>query len=295
MPRLRRLNISEQAPACEGDVCAPSGPCADVFERVTVLPLVRGGTRVRWTMSPQGGLASPLTFTLQVAEHSGDSGNWTDVITVNEALQAVDDTKRLHGRLPWTYYRVKVVDASTAVHYSKPVLAHGSLSFADSQLAREVMRREELRLRQGKAGSLGYLLQRKHAGTRCTACIDHDLSEESNPDCTTCLGTGWVGGYYTPIGCFYMDLSLDGNRLHRDPQRGSVDTGGVQVGQCLADPPVVSGDVWVEHDSDLRYYVHEVRAIAHVKNLPLVLKCELRRAPFTDVIYRLAITAQDSA
>lgn len=53
------------------------------------------------------------------------------------------------------------------------------------------------------AGHKVVILKRKISGTRCTepGCVHSSTGESTNPRCLVCYGTGFVGGYYTPISC----------------------------------------------------------------------------------------------
>jgi phosphoribulokinase len=50
---------------------------------------------------------------------------------------------------------------------------------------------------------------------------------------------------------------------------------------------MIQADVWVDGDSDERYYVHSVKEAAQWKSVPLVFTVELRPAPFSDIIYQI--------
>ena len=48
------------------------------------------------------------------------------------------------------------------------------------------------------AGHRVAYVPKRRSGTPCPACLSQ-TGEPQNPRCTTCYGTGWVGGYHTPI------------------------------------------------------------------------------------------------
>ncbi|MFA5428604.1 MAG: hypothetical protein WC279_10420 [Sulfurimonas sp.] len=43
------------------------------------------------------------------------------------------------------------------------------------------------------------LLQRKYTGTPCSRCASPVTGEPEDPRCSVCFGTGFEGGYYTPL------------------------------------------------------------------------------------------------
>ena len=52
---------------------------------------------------------------------------------------------------------------------------------------------------QSAAGTQIAILQRKLTGPKCTRCIDSVTGESGDPRCPLCYGTGYLGGFYTPI------------------------------------------------------------------------------------------------
>lgn len=51
-----------------------------------------------------------------------------------------------------------------------------------------------------------YILKKRKSGTRCTNCYSRDMRASSDPECGTCYGTGFVGGYYDPIPTYMLVL-----------------------------------------------------------------------------------------
>ncbi len=43
------------------------------------------------------------------------------------------------------------------------------------------------------------VLKRRHWGTRCPVCVDPVTHESVLEHCTTCFGTGFTGGYWSPV------------------------------------------------------------------------------------------------
>jgi hypothetical protein len=272
-------------------ICGPV--CEWIFARLRAWPLINGGTRVEWTLHPQFGDPEPHVFQLQF----GRTGNpladdWTDVgLPVVNTYWAVDDEKRVFGTTQWTHYRV-VVTTAQRTFASKPTPLFGSLPKRQWRIAKEIERLELLRLRK-EAGQEGYLLKRRLFGTPCT-CLDGQTEEVANPQCETCYGTGFVSGYYDPYPCFYAELGLSGtnNRLDGGQSRGTVDDANRTWARMLNSPQIFSHDVWVDRDTDNRWEIHGISNIAEVNGVPVVVKAELRRLPYSHAIYGLEIDDQ---
>ena len=271
--------------------CGPS--CEWIFDRIRVWPLVAGDTRVEWTVHPQFTDPLPHTFQLQMGHTSNpEADDWCDVgLSVVNGFFAIDPSQRIHGKFQWTHYRI-VMTTVNGIYASKPQHAMGDLSKRDWLRAREILRMENIRLRK-EAGQEGYLLKRKLFGTVCT-CLDTMTKEVRDPNCTECFGTGFIGGYFDPYPCFYVELDTHGHRSHQDDkqQRGTVDDLPRVRARMLNIPQVFSYDVWVDRDSDNRWVVHTIKNIVEIRGVPIVLSAELRLAPYTHPIYSIEIVDQ---
>ncbi len=243
-----------------------------------------------WELAPGFQDPFPHVFQLQVGRTGlSTADDWEPVgLTVENTFFAIDDSKRLYGKTNWTHYRI-CLQTPVATYFSQPVNAWGNLSQRDWRLAREIKRQELLRLRKF-AGQQGFLLKRRLYGPPCTECIDFQTGEVRNSNCVECLGTGFLRGYFDPISCFFVDMELIKRHEERDgmKMRGTINDIVVPARLC-AEPQVNENDVWVDEDTDHRWYFHTIQHLAEIKGVPLVVKAELRLAPFTDVIYKLNI------
>lgn len=93
------------------------------------------------------------------------------------------------------YYRVVVSGLSgQGVKVSDPY----GLMLEEDKYAREIERRRAL-VFDLHSGQTFYICKRKSYGTVCPTCVDTTLQRTTTSSCTTCYGTGYVNGYYTPI------------------------------------------------------------------------------------------------
>jgi hypothetical protein len=267
--------------------------CSWIFERIFIWPqFAAGSTRVEWVLHPNFTDTGPYTFQLQVGgTGSNDADDWADVgAPVIDTYFALDSIRRAYGKFQWTHYRIKLV-TSAGEYFSTPQPCLGNLGFQDWARARELVRLETLRLKK-EAGQEGYLLKRKLFGEVCT-CVDAETGEVKNPQHLDCYGTGFVGGYYDPYSCVYVEQSVRAHRSHIDAaQRGTVDDLPVVNGRMLNVPQVFSYDVWVDRDTDLRWAIHKIQNIVEIRGVPLVVSAEMRLLPFTDIVYQYDIDGQ---
>ena len=262
----------------------------DTFEPLTIFPSTEGGTVVIWTLRPDFNVSSPYTFTLQWAE--SDVGDWEDVneTPVIDGIMDIDTTKRNFNKTLEIAYRVKLV-AGGNTYYSEPKIPYGNWNRHDFLIARDIVRKENLRMNK-YTGDDGWLIKRMVFGEKCTACVangtldwDLDIPLADARTCTTCRGTGVVGGYFTPYS-YRLTPTNEKRKRQLNDQLGQIQPM-TKLGRVLAFPQAQRGDLWFSEDSDRRYFIHEVRHVAEMRGIPIVSNIEVRQAPLTDPIYTI--------
>jgi hypothetical protein len=277
----------------EGQTVIPtcrSYPTVDqAFSQIYVDHLILGNTKIYWELNRRLFDPGPYVYQLQVG-HTGlnNADDWQNVGSpVNDTHYALDDTRRLYGKQLETNYRI-VLTTGAATYYSQPIPVWGKLSKRDWLLAREITRKELLRLTRYTATD-GYLLIRKRSGTICPVCTDPLTGEITKSNDTTCYGTGYTGGYYAPLSCTFFDLSPDGRKEERDLNaRGMVDDT-TKKGRFIGYPLIRSLDVFVDKSSDERYYVDSVQELAELRGVPIVVAPVLKLIPFSEIVYNISV------
>ena len=75
----------------------------------------------------------------------------------------------------------------------------------------EIQRREFLLLSRF-SGIKSYLFKRKAYGQRCPECWSYETEKVTKDNCTTCFGTSFTGGYFSPAATFIQyDATPDSN------------------------------------------------------------------------------------
>jgi hypothetical protein len=116
------------------------------FRRVSVDHMVRGVTRVWWQLEKLFNDPGPYTFQLQFGRTGlRDAGDWKNVgqATVNN-YYAEDPAFREAGYDLLAHYRV-VLTTPQGTYVSQPANCFGELTEKDWVLAREIIRKEQLR------------------------------------------------------------------------------------------------------------------------------------------------------
>lgn len=282
------VNYGNDSQPVSGLDCLPYNPVNRVFARVYVDHLVRGNSKVYWELARHFNDPGPLSFQLQVSESGLDNAaDWTNVgQPVINNYYAVDPTRRLYGKQLLTKYRIRVIGA-TGTFYSDPIDVTGKLSKRDWNFIREITRKEILRLKRYTAID-GFLLIAKRSGEVCV-CVDPLTGELTQGQCPICYGTGFTGGYYTPQSCTFFDMTPANTNEYRDLQMKGMTDDSVKEARFIGYPVLRARDVFVERDSDERYYLSRITNKAEIRGVQVVVAPILTLAPFTDIIYTFKV------
>lgn len=291
MPLIGTPVPQPAAPVACDTVCPLS--CELVFDMVHVSYLIRGGTRVMWTITPEFSDPLPWVFQLQGGQSGNpDADDWTNIgLPVEDGIYAIDPNQNDFGKEISAHYRVELV-TPVATYRSQPTNKEGVLNVRDWRLAREIIRKERLRARYSAQD--GFLLKRRVTGTNCARCLDLQTGEITDPECPECWGTGKQCGYFYPMNCIWADLSPAASTIKLDEQgmRGTIQDMAVKA-RMLMLPVIAEYDVWVSAKTDERYVIRSLGNVAEIRGVPLIVTAELRKLPFTDIVYSIEIPEQD--
>jgi hypothetical protein len=275
---------------------------AEAFARVMVDHLVRGRTRVAWTLLPEFCDPDPWLAKLQWG-HTGSptADDWSDVADFAPAAGVLDDAEaRDDLGLNWrVHYRV-VLRTPAADYTSRPTPTLTPPDVRHWLRVRAIARKERLRFRRADVAR-GWLFKRRREGAQPPvaeprrAVTSFLTGEVVRSQSRVAAGTEFVGGFYAPVP-FRVDFAPAGAREERDGARarGTVDDKAtMQRGRALLDPPLAEGDVFAVAGSDERFYIHEVDYNALQGRTPITADVDLRLAPRSDVIYSLDVPDVD--
>lgn len=264
------------------------------FARLAVDHLIQGGSRVWWRMDRTFNDPGPHTFQLQVGTTGlADGRDWRNVGTsFVDAYYAVDDEQRLRGKTLLTHYRVTLT--TPLGHYVSPAVScEGELTEKNLLLAREIIRKEQLRGR-GLAYRQGVILKRLRYGPVCTVCKDAMTAETTDSDCPECNGTGRQFGFHPASPLCVEFVTQKSSNETVDPSRGSINDVPVKL-RLLGFPMLNKSDVWVDGRSDERWIVESVKYESVIQGVPIVITADVNLLPYSHRAYSISVTCGGTA
>ena len=191
------------------------------------------------------------------------------------------------------YYRI-VLDDQNVLYRSDPTSISGNWNAQQRKIARTILKNEFFRMTKQSAGVKGNLLKRRLWGTKCTECKDYDLEAIVKAQlCTSCYGTGIVGGYYDgyPV---YLDFT-GGEVSEKDIVLPfAVEDLRIRQARCIAHPLVSTFDLWHNEDTNERYVVKKVQTVSEIQNVPLIYQLILIEIPPTRIEYEVPIDQDET-
>lgn len=259
------------------------------FRRVSVDNMVRGVTRVWWQLERAFNDPGPYVFQLQYSNTGlRDSPDWHNVGTpLTDGYVAFDDAWRTTGSELTLHYRVTLTTLKD-IYVSQAVSCLGELPERDWLIAREVVRKEQLRHKYVSVE--GYLLKPYRYGRPCTRCRDVLTQEVVDSQCPICNGTGFEVGFHPPLPMQCWDLSNQTISVHQDGNiKGTTRENAEVTARVIGWPALNRDDIWVNGSSDERWLIHDIQVAAALRGVPIVYTVRMGLLPFSNPAYAIEV------
>lgn len=173
------------------------------FVKVVAFPIWPDKIRFQWQVDLQG-LSGQYVF--QIFYSGSPEGEWEPL-----SLPLVNQYTYLHDRMELLsseirnklYFKITCTPPKENkrrqwIKFEKLFTLYHGLNKKELLKANEIIRKENLRFEHFVGVPL-YILKEKTFGEKCTECIDEHTGTIIDPNCTSCFGTEYVGGYHTPV------------------------------------------------------------------------------------------------
>ncbi len=261
----------------------------NIFKVVTVRIDFDNTKYIKWCMDDNFVLKAGESFSVFKSKDGGNT--WDELATDIEGNTYTDTVSENLNVDERSYYKVAHVSGGVRV-YSVPVQeGFAPANTRDFLYIREMVRKETLMLVQ-YTGTKGFLLQKKTYGTVCPDCVDQETGGIIDANCSTCAGTGLIGGFYPAIPLYLAIIKPSDHTKEVEGQVGGAEMGAMIVGTTVAHPWIDSGDIWVNNFTNERYEVDKVKPKADYKGRVLTYTLVLLKEDKSpiNVIYKDIIT-----
>lgn len=263
----------------------------DVFDRVYVDHLFHGESRVWWRFGAEFKDPGPYVYRLQ-ASYVGhvNALDWVDVSLPGYNVSSLGyvNVREQTGKSMLTHVRV-VLSTPRARYVSNGQPIWGNLSQRNFLLAKEVTRKEKLRLKSD--GTRGYLIRRMRYGVEDSNVLVPIVGEIFDPTKRATYGTAFQIGYHPPIP---LQVDLTYGPLQETRGQGDIQTNDANPRQAmarmLAQPDCVLEDVWVNADTDDRYLISEANIVVSLAGVPIVKQATLSLMPRNHIVYKIPVS-----
>lgn len=255
---------------------------------VMVLSTNPGRMLIRWELEPTAQDLRNLRFFVDRGESPTELHQLqatSEGVLATEVQEFVDYTPNLLDLHKVYYYRVRAVEFSgntpVQTFYSEPSTFDGNLDLVALYVVEE-----HIFLHRWVSGVPAMIYKKKRDGQYCPECWDTVLKRVTKSNCTTCYGTGKLGGFYPPVEA-WMNFEPD-PKVAQVAEWGARQTSQTDI-QYTNYPLLSDGDVIVELKPNKFWKVSNVRYPE--KNRTLMLQIvRLDAVNSSDIEYKVEVS-----
>lgn len=238
-----------------------------------------GTAEIRWSLTPHAWDAADLSFSL--FRSNSPTGPWEVLGEAADGRFHFIDTGVFGINVSRTYYYVVRAASKSGKGYCDSDISNPGPDY--DNIATELVRKKTMYMLQ-KGGMPMAAFLRRTWGPKCALCFNHERMLPENPDCPSCYGTGFTGGFSNPV---LMPAILN-------PPKETIVNAGIpyeprQIYCELANVPLLDPrDILVDIRNNIRYTVEELST--YTRRLAIVSQvCRLNRIDENDAKYSLPL------
>jgi len=247
---------------------------------VRVAPHGRNSLVLQWQLAEELRSIGSVTFKIELS--GSPMGPWELVAeNIVDTFVYEDINFKTYSMLKDKYYRVSSQDGEFV---SDPHPVRGSMRSRQFLVWRKILNDETVMLKKGNGVQIA-IVKRRHWGEKCT-CIDQKTGLIVKPDCDTCKGTKYIGGYFSPT---FTWGNIQPSTVGTDRGApGSVPEIETSQGFILSFPLIFKDDILVEMDTNKRWLVVSAKPTELQRNA-VHQDIVLSRLPEADEAYKVDI------
>jgi hypothetical protein len=181
------------------------------------------------------------------------------------------------------YYRVRVQErGDTSNSRTFPDIGGAKLAAKPDLAALEMARINNLKLKEF-IGRKVWIFPRRKSGQRCGTCFDEVSQRKLLSNCSTCFGTGWVGGYHAPVEAYALIVTPNEQTIHANIGNINLENTSMMLGNY---PEISEGDVVVEAENIRWRVAATISKVAKARAL-IRQQAPIHRIPKSDIEFML--------
>lgn len=231
-----------------------------ILDYLTVTTYDGSSLNISWDFRPDISLISDYKVNIYRAEAPISDINQYDLIasgiSANQYMYIDSSVAQLLDIDRSWFYKLGIYEATNSgiISYQPEQAAYLKNELPD-KIFRRIIKQKNLTLKF--SGRNFKVVKKRTWGTHCPDCWDISLQRCTNPNCITCLGTGWINGYYDPISIKGMKNSSP--KLNQINMFGEWKTSDSLL-YILGFPPLKPKDIIIDDNNHL-WTIVQVRTI----------------------------------
>jgi hypothetical protein len=218
-------------------------------------------------------------FEIYVLKAENQSGPFITIVgPLINTFSFQDTTNIIDNKNKKIYYKLKIIDKRTNEEIESELC---SQSPGPDLIALEITRQEDLLFRTF-IGRKCWIFQLKSYG-KCV-CYDRVTNRQTISNCRSCKGTGFFGGYSSPIEQY---IQIDSVEETLQPNQNFNNQPKVTSANLINYPLLHPGDIIVENENK-RWIVISVKRSERLRS-PLRQICIIKQCYDSDIVYTLPV------
>lgn len=158
---------------------------------------------------------SDYYFTVLRGEHAENLLPISSPFNSSETDVFIDYSPITKDPLKYYYYQIKCEDIkNNEIIYSELITSKGQ----NDSLSRFLVSENNFKLRYISGSPCAFFKKIHENHLRCSNCWNPLKKQASLSNCSICMGTGFINGYYKPIYC-YIDLSTKSSSVNNNTKQ----------------------------------------------------------------------------
>jgi hypothetical protein len=220
-----------------------------------------------------------MAFSIYILKAENQGGPYIEIAgPLYNSFSFQDPTNIIDNKNKKIYYKLKIIDKRNNETVESNIT---SQSPEPDLIALEITRQEDILFRNF-IGRKCWIYQLKTYG-KCF-CYDRITNRQTISNCRACFGTGYLGGYSSPIEQY---IQIDSNEETLQPNQNLNNQPKITSANMINYPLIHPGDIIIENENK-RWIVISVKRSERLRS-PLRQIITIKQCYDSDIVYKLPV------